>query len=300
MRDENSHFKKREASHLGSGADGATSDGHRQRLRHDQPDAEVIDLSSSHPEAPQENHPLQDFPFYLLRVRNIPAWANEGFLGFKFADAVTGPGMKWALVSNYMLDFPWLLSACPDLQTVPRLLIVHGEKGDRALAIHRAITEAGMLGRALTHAPPLPPYGTHHSKAFFVQYETGLRVIIHTANLLYCDANNKSQGVYMQDFPLKDGESPASSSFETDLLKYVAALKLAPALARETASMVSLHDFSAARAHLVASVPSAPGEHAGTVRAAAVYHVDFQVKCMTSIWPAFSLLQGPTYTPGAI
>ena len=45
--------------------------------------------------------------------------------------------------------------------------------------------------------------GTHHSKAFITEYETGLRVVIHTANLIYCDNNYKSQGLWVQDFPKK-------------------------------------------------------------------------------------------------
>jgi hypothetical protein len=36
--------------------------------------------------------------------------------------------MRWALVSNYMLDLPWLLSACPDLTRAQRLVVVHGER----------------------------------------------------------------------------------------------------------------------------------------------------------------------------
>lgn len=47
------------------------------------------------------------------------------------------------------------------------------------------------------------PAGTHHSKAFLIEYETGLRVVIHTANLIYCDNNYKSQGLWVQDFPKK-------------------------------------------------------------------------------------------------
>ena len=35
--------------------------------------------------------------------------------------------MRWALASNYMMDLGWLLSACPDLAAVPRLVLVHGE-----------------------------------------------------------------------------------------------------------------------------------------------------------------------------
>jgi hypothetical protein len=36
--------------------------------------------------------------------------------------------MLWCLVSNYMLDFRWLLSACPELHGVPGIVLVHGEK----------------------------------------------------------------------------------------------------------------------------------------------------------------------------
>ena len=36
-----------------------------------------------------------------------------------------------------------------------------------------------------------------------MEYETGLRVVIHTANLIYCDNNYKSQGLWVQDFPRK-------------------------------------------------------------------------------------------------
>lgn len=30
-----------------------------------------------------------------------------------------------------MIDFAWLLSACPDLLTAGKLVVVHGEKGQR-------------------------------------------------------------------------------------------------------------------------------------------------------------------------
>ena len=53
-------------------------------------------------------------------------------------------------------------------------------------------------------APPKPqPWGTHHTKLFLVHYGTGVRVIVHTANLIYGDCNNKTQGIWWQDFPPK-------------------------------------------------------------------------------------------------
>ena len=36
---------------------------------------------------------------------------------------------------------------------------------------------------------------THHSKFFVLGYQHGVRVIVHTANLLSCDCNSKTQGV---------------------------------------------------------------------------------------------------------
>ena len=38
----------------------------------------------------------------------------------------------------------------------------------------------------------------HHSKFFVLQYTHGMRVIVHTANLIYCDANNKTQAIWFQ------------------------------------------------------------------------------------------------------
>jgi hypothetical protein len=77
-----------------------------------------------------------DAPFHLLRVRpltlrnthvNVPEWANTGFVGARLADLVAGEGMRWAFVMNFMVDMRWLLSACPDLMRVERLVVVHGE-----------------------------------------------------------------------------------------------------------------------------------------------------------------------------
>lgn len=61
----------------------------------------------------------------------------------------------------------------------------------------------------------------------FLVYPRGVRVIIHTANLIYVDWNNKSQGLWMQDFPWKDQNSPSKGSrFENDLVEYLSALKV--------------------------------------------------------------------------
>ena len=116
------------------------------------------------------------------------------------------------------------------------------------------------------HKPPLKcEYGTHHSKAFILVYETGIRIIVHTANLIFSDCNDKTQGLFFQDFPRKSDPSASSApgigaDFEETLLNYVNALRLPDGAGSELAAAIREHDFSSARAALV---PSIPGRHQG-------------------------------------
>jgi len=251
---------------------------------------DIIDLTgedilpTTHTSNPPPRPPPS--PLYLLRVRGIPDWGNQPPLGLHLSYLLTPP-MKWIMTSNYMIDLQWLFSACPAMLSAQQLIFVHGEKHPAHL--HQAIQAAGISHKTIIHSPPLPiAFGTYHSKFFLVQYERGLRVIIHSANLIYPDCNNKTQGVWFQDFPLKSVDNtdkdamqnkqqqhqacsspppPSSSynistsSFERDLQQYVTSLGLPPPLTRQTHNIIALHDFSSARAHLVASVP---GYHKGS------------------------------------
>ncbi len=127
-----------------------------------------------------------------------------------------------------------------------------------------------------THSPPLPiPYGTHHSKFFLLFYAAGVRVVVHTANLIFCDCNNKTQGLFFQDFPLRaPAAAPAAAppaaaaqgltdaavhaDFYSALVTYMRAVRLPGALFAAVEEALSKCDFSSAR---VALVPSVPGRH---------------------------------------
>lgn len=142
------------------------------------------------------------------------------------------------------------------------------------------------------HAPPLPiPYGTHHSKFFILKYATGIRVCIHTANLVFCDCNNKTQALFYQDFPFNDTTTPLRSNlalhppsatgsasgraaanvaaseltgggddFMASLLLYLHKLALPEPVHVEIETAIRAADFSSTR---VALVSSAPGRHTG-------------------------------------
>ncbi len=209
-------------------------------------------------------------PFQLLKTRGIPREYQEGPVGFDIVQHVSGD-IKVAFVSNYMMDIPWLVDTCPDLFFSDMVVLVHGQQG----ASEGMKRQLGMLGveSAEVVCPYVPPYGTHHTKAFFLQYERGIRIIIHTANLLYCDVNNKSQSAFLQDFPRKKpGQHHSASDFEKQLVGYVERLGLGRVLEDTMKKVISMHDYTYARGHIVSSVPSKPFEFEHQERAGQYGH----------------------------
>ncbi|CAI0468154.1 unnamed protein product [Linum tenue] len=200
--------------------------------------------------------------FRLLRVKGLPPWANTSSVSI--GDVIQGD-IQVAILSNYMVDMDWLLSACPTLSKVPNVLVIHGEGEGTVEQMKRSKPANWIL-----HKPPLPiSYGTHHSKAMLLVYPKGVRIIVHTANLIYVDWNNKTQGLWMQDFPWKDEKiANRGCGFESDLVDYLSALKW-PELTANIPSLGNLKinpwffkkfDYSDAQVRLIGSVP---GYHTG-------------------------------------
>lgn len=187
------------------------------------------------------------FGFHLYRLRSREtAESYESDLKKWFDGDV-----EFACLSNYMINLNWLISVVPSLKTIPNVLIIHGEMQDDRL---KRVINAHGLKQCRLHRPPLPiPFGTHHSKACILKFPTGIRIVIHTANLIYRDCGNKTQGAWIQDFPPKSDSS--SSEFEEDLVHYVSCLGLTNARKKELTNLIQSHDFSSARVKLIASVP---------------------------------------------
>ncbi|KAI7729884.1 hypothetical protein M8C21_010024, partial [Ambrosia artemisiifolia] len=200
--------------------------------------------------------------FRLMRVKGLQPWANTNSVSI--GDVIQGDVFV-AVLSNYMVDLDWLMSECPTLKKIPHVLVVHGESDGRQEHMKKNKPSNWIL-----HKPPLPiAWGTHHSKAMFLVYPRGVRIIVHTANLIYVDWNNKSQGLWMQDFPWKNESSAKGSGFESDLIDYLSALKWPeftvqlPELGNFSIipSFFKRFDYSKATVRLIASVP---GYHSGS------------------------------------
>lgn len=189
--------------------------------------------------------------FRLFTTRGLRDEHNRGCASL--ADVISGP-VRWAVAMNYMVDGAYLAAACPSLFRIPRVVWIHGQDD---ISSYTPRPSGWTL-----HKPPVPPYGTHHTKAFLLVYPTGVRVCLHTANLIERDLTVMSNAFWAQDFPRKTPASPATSEFEEDLVRYLRRLQwrggeetvcgvremIAPEAFRA-------FDFSTAGAKLIASVP---------------------------------------------
>ena len=54
----------------------------------------------------------------------------SGMLGTRLADVLGGGHVRWMLISNYMIDVGWLLSAVPSILAADRVVLVHGERNN--------------------------------------------------------------------------------------------------------------------------------------------------------------------------
>ncbi|KAG7384266.1 tyrosyl-DNA phosphodiesterase 1 [Phytophthora boehmeriae] len=200
--------------------------------------------------------------FYLTRLKDAPPAHN--LYSKSLGDLLEGEYSR-CLLTNYMFDLPWLFAECPRLNDVP-VILVHGERDRQGMT-----KECKTYVNVTPVAPPLPiAYGTHHTKMFVALYPDKVRVAIFTANFLSRDWDNKTQGVWYQDFGLKvmsgsdedEGKTDGSAAnvvssgvkndFEADLVLYLSSLGQQVKL---FCGELKRFDFSTARVALVSSVP---------------------------------------------
>jgi hypothetical protein len=131
-------------------------------------------------------------------------------------------------------------------------------------AFQAAAAETGLPPPELCcHSPECDSWGVHHSKAFVLGYpDGGVRILVHTANLLFRDCNSKTQGLWWQDFPPKQQQQQQQqrTEFERTLAAYIHSLQLPGPWGKRIQDVIAGADFSAARGVLIGSVP---GRHEG-------------------------------------
>ncbi|XP_066279996.1 tyrosyl-DNA phosphodiesterase 1-like [Branchiostoma lanceolatum] len=221
--------------------------------------------SSSSSSSSSSTHTADPGPytFYLTKVSGIAAKFNQTG-AMHITDILSAEKGKLLASAqfNYMIDIPWLIQQYPKEAREKPLLIVHGDSGLSKVKLQEDAHRFSNI--QLCQARLEIMYGTHHSKMMFLLYDDGLRIAIHTANLIHQDWHQKTQGVWLSPcFPkLPEGSAPtdgdSSTHFKSDLLAYLAAYR--KSTLEEWRKHIQEHDMSQARVHIVASVP---GRHQG-------------------------------------
>lgn len=202
-------------------------------------------------------------PYYLTTVDEIPAKYNESSLSIRdlLLQEPSNP-CRMVCLMNYMIDLDWLADECP--WTIDcELLCLHGGKGVSEVPIHN---EKWTIGKVDMGAET---YGTHHSKLMLLFFDAGLRVVITTANFIPVDFIYRTQGVYVEDFPLKGTDTSATprrnddNDYESYLIRYLRSVNVGVrtrSAFHAVIGQLSRFDFSAAEVRLVGS---SPGRHTG-------------------------------------
>ncbi len=222
---------------------------------------------------------------HAWRILHCPAIGGPDSPGNRGAITLSEVGAgrpKWIVGANYMISGRTLERILPQMKTVERCIIFHGEAGTaRHLAscfpraeIHDMTPRKLRFVHARTGKVLDMNYSCHHAKFFLVGFEDYLRVMIHSSNLINDDCFKKTQGVWTQDFPVKQAGA-GSSDFEDVLVDYMKTLQahkggqlrswkgFGAAFGDEQLTLADAlrkFDFSRAKGHLVASVP---GHHFG-------------------------------------
>ncbi|XP_055989863.1 tyrosyl-DNA phosphodiesterase 1 [Sorex fumeus] len=196
------------------------------------------------------------FRFYLTRVAGIKAKYNSAALHIKDILSPLFGTLVSSAQFNYCFDVDWLVRQYPPEFRGTPILLVHGDK--REAKAHLQAQAKPYANVSLCQAKLDIAFGTHHTKMMLLQYEEGLRVVIHTSNLIRDDWHQKTQGIWLSPLyprlaPGSPGGGDSATHFKADLISYLTAYNVPPL--QEWVDLIREHDLSETRVYLIGSTP---------------------------------------------
>ena len=200
----------------------------------------------------QKLEAAKPFNFFLTMIKDNPSTHKS--LNSVFFMELLHPSLgslSSSLQINFMVDLEFLMMNYEETKndSVP-LVILYGAENPELSSSH--LSEVYPSVRAV-RVKPKYPYGTHHTKMMLLVYEDGgLRVVVHTANLIPSDWENRSQGVWVSD-KCPPGQGDSKTGFKASLLRYLRYYEVSAV--HQFISAVEKVDMSSINTVFTASVP---------------------------------------------
>jgi len=202
------------------------------------------------------------YNFFLTKIKDCPDTHNA--LDSLYITDLLHPSLgklSSSLQINFMVDLEWLMMNYEVTRTKDRpLVILYGAESQELASPD--LQEVWPSCRAV-RVKPKYPYGTHHTKMMLLTYEDGgVRVVVHTANLVPGDWENRTQGLWVSDkCPKMTGSNTSKGGdsktlFKSALLRYLRYYEVSAV--HQFISAVEAADMSGIN---VAFVSSVPGSH---------------------------------------
>jgi len=193
------------------------------------------------------------YNFFLTKVRDCPA--THKALDSLYMTDILHPSLgklATTLQINFMVDLDWLVMNYEATKTehLP-LVILYGAENPELASPNLAANIRAV------RVKPKYPYGVHHTKMMVLLYEDmSVRVVVHTANLVPSDWENRVQGLWVSDKCPKitdggSGESP--TGFKASLLRYLRFYEVSAV--QQFISAIQGSDMSLVTTAFISSVP---------------------------------------------
>ena len=201
----------------------------------------------------------EPYRFLLSKVQDCPESHKDPYSIF-LADLLCPSlgALAASLQINFMveLDFLTMCYEVHNVQDLPLVILYGHENPD--------LTHTSLPSNIrAVRVKPKHPFGTHHTKMIVMSYKCGgVRVVVHTANLVSSDWENRTQGLWVSPLcprlkPGEDGES--STGFKSALLRYLKFYEVTAV--HQFVSAIENSDMSSINVSFVSSVP---GSHRGS------------------------------------